>query len=486
MTKQAVVTGAAGARDFSVVAKNGFTHGMHNLKSGIQIGAGYTKEIAVDTGSFLIEQAKNGAGLAQQAVATGVGAVKNSCVLTKNCLGKLHTKWTPTIKAALSRTKKIAANTGSFLVAQGKNMAALAHQAASTIGEVSEYLIRSEKPVEERPAESIESFAKAKDVIAATSSSVIPQKHDGASLVEVFTADSNKVNDSSVVVVENQVDNSLIESASKPPFSQQLELESDVTNRVQSVSQSIPIVQQGASSLAYHPVPQPYSANQPMQMAMVPQQQPSMALQTPMVLAMQASAMAMQAQASALMMQQPQQPAAPFMQPVVSYFQPVGKRYAAPVVLSEPTNMSVSSAAKKQDTLNRLMADLQSIARAGEFGIQRLLWLMDLESEIMEQLLADGNGYDIEKAVQERNIAIRQSTPNVAEAYSMILELATSSDEHADPILYNYVVRKGRRNGPPIAQSKSRKTFLTNTMTALEHYYVMIQNMQQAFHSLKR
>ena len=68
----------------------------------------------------------------------------------------MHTEWTPKIKAALSQTKEIAADTRSFLVAQGKNIAALAHQAVSSIGDVSKSLTKSEKSVEEHHVESTE------------------------------------------------------------------------------------------------------------------------------------------------------------------------------------------------------------------------------------------------------------------------------------------------------------------------------------------
>jgi len=129
LAQQAVTTGIQGARDLSRATKNRLTHLPHNLKSGIQAGAGYTKEIAAGTGSFLVDQGKNIASLAQKAVSTGMGVLKDSCIATKNCLGKLHTEWTPTIKVALNQTKEIATDTGSFLVAQGKNVASLAGQA---------------------------------------------------------------------------------------------------------------------------------------------------------------------------------------------------------------------------------------------------------------------------------------------------------------------------------------------------------------------
>ena len=76
-------------------------------------------------------------------------------------------------------------------------------------------------------------------------------KDKESSSPKAVTADTDTLPDS-LVMAKNKVENSTSEILQPSP-SQQFELERDVTNHEQPVSQSIPIVQQGASSLAYHP-----------------------------------------------------------------------------------------------------------------------------------------------------------------------------------------------------------------------------------------
>ena len=423
---QAVGTGAEGARDFSVVAKNGLAHLMHNLKSGIQIGAGYTKEIAAGTGTFLVAQGKNIASLAGQAIGTGAGALKDSSVATKNCIGKMHTEWTPMIKAALSQTKEIAADTGSFLVAQGKNIASLTHQAASTIGDVSEYFTKSEKPVEERLVESPESLAQAKDVIADTS----------------------------------------------------------VLAQVQPTSQSIPIVHQGASSLEYHSGAQSYNAPQPIQIAMAPQPQAPMLMQTPAqqssALAMQASAMAMQAQASAFMMQN---------QPLMIAAAPQVVQSVAPQVAQgpmypySPNVFTDTKGLSTQQKTNQFMQNIQQLSNTSEQDVNRLLMILDIEFDIMEQLLAGNTGQLVDELVYKRRESLKQSSPLIVRAYNLVIDLATTTGENsADPHLYHYFIRRGKRS-KELNGANGKKKFLTNMMHRLEQYYQMIENMQRVVSS---
>ncbi len=256
----------------------------------------------------------------------------------------------------------------------------------------------------------------------------------------------------------------------------------------------LPMYQSYASQPIYYHQPM---MQQPFQQSYYQNQGQAVAI----AMQLQAQAMNMQAQASSLMMQaQPQQmmmPQQPMMiahnMPIMPMQQPYGipnSTQASPYNSQQPSfenslqyKPGTSLVARKNQKTNYLMSLLQTISQKGEYGLQRLLWLIDLEFEIMEQLLAGMGGYILEKSVQERDIELKSSPMPISDAYNIIIELATScGDQKTDQMTYGYLVRKSKRNGSPIMNGKSRKGFLMRTMNALEHYYTMIQNMDRAFH----
>ncbi len=130
--QQAVTSGIGTLRNFVVTAKNQFDTSQKVLKSNMKAGLGRTKEIAAGTGSFLVAQGKNVAGLTKQALTTGIEGARNFSGIAKSWVTHFPHDLKSGIQAGAGYTKEIAAGTGSFLVAQGKNVAGLTKQAIAT------------------------------------------------------------------------------------------------------------------------------------------------------------------------------------------------------------------------------------------------------------------------------------------------------------------------------------------------------------------
>ncbi len=232
-----------------------------------------------------------------------------------------------------------------------------------------------------------------------------------------------------------------------------------------------PYYQPAAFQYQTQQVPQMMSMQQmpvAAQMYQPDQQMSAMAMQ------MQAFAMAMQAQASALMMQAQQQQ---FVQPTSVQSFPVSNRptYVPPMM---PMNVQGLT---RQEKIKQLMQCLQQLGESGEHDAQRVLLLIDLESDIIEHLLAGNTGQMIDKVVQKRNSVLKKSNNLVSAVYNMIIDLATSSSSNdADSHLYHHFVRRSRRaKQSEGTASQGKRKFLMRVMYVLEHYYEMIEKMQQ-------
>lgn len=195
-----------------------------------------------------------------------------------------------------------------------------------------------------------------------------------------------------------------------------------------------------------------------------------------MAMQLQASAMAMQAQASAMMMQSQQQQMGmvPGMMMPAPMTQPQVARPA-----SERISHKYESGLSRREKVKRLMACFQELAHTCEHDIQRLLLLLDLEFDIIELLLSGNSGQLVEQAVLERNRTLKQSSPLIASAYNLFIDLATMSNaDNTDVKLYHYFVRKGkkvRQSGTP----QGRKKSLIQMRDVLENYYEMVERMQR-------
>ena len=213
-------------------------------------------------------------------------------------------------------------------------------------------------------------------------------------------------------------------------------------------------------------MPMNFSYNQSAQMA-------ALAMQ------MQVQAMAMQAQASALMMQIQQQSFSYIPQYSVHssmISQPMTNMGSSPVPSS--TN-NISTDFKHQKHM-QLMSLVEQLSKNNVYNVERLLLLVDRECDIVESVLSGSSGYLLEKALQEHNNILQRSAPLVVDAYNLVLELATLTDEQSDAILYRYILRKGGE-GKVNSASRFRKRFLFQTLKSLEYYYQMIGKMLETF-----
>ncbi len=223
---------------------------------------------------------------------------------------------------------------------------------------------------------------------------------------------------------------------------------------------------------SYSP-PMPFAAQAPIQPQMhyaQPMMQPQPLYQNnggqiaACAMQMQASAMAMQAQASAMMMQA-QQPAMPMMQQSIPQQQPL---YLGQEFRGLP----------KKEKVHQLMQILQQLSSVSDQGIHRLLFLLDIECDIIEHLLARATGQVIERLVFDRNASLRRSNPLLKKAYDLTLDLAVDSgDSEADSRLYHYFIRRNTRSKESHTVV-GKKKFLMQMMYQLEQYYQMIENMQ--------
>jgi hypothetical protein len=106
----------------------------------------------------------------------------------------------------------------------------------------------------------------------------------------------------------------------------------------------------------------------------------------------------------------------------------------------------------------------------GQEDVQRLLLILDLEFEVIETLL-NGNAREIEKRVSERNHILYQSSDLISQVYHIIMDVVTNVDSGSS----------GKSNKISNTVAKTRRSFLLQVVNKLEHYYELIQNMQQTF-----
>lgn len=218
--------------------------------------------------------------------------------------------------------------------------------------------------------------------------------------------------------------------------------------------------------------PTPVMYQQPM-MYQAQQNQMAMAMQ------MQAQAMAMQNQASMLMMQANQ----PMYQQPAIYQQPVQQ----PVYDYGSAMRMNAQGLSRQEKIQKLMNFLQQLTQSGGNETHRLLSLVDMELDIIENLLANSTGQIVDRLVFERNQILKQSMPLIAAAYDLIIDIATCQEnDNSDSRLYHYFVRKGKKSRQSQVAPQGRKKFLLGMMSALQEEYEMIENMQRVVSHMRR
>lgn len=258
------------------------------------------------------------------------------------------------------------------------------------------------------------------------------------------------------------------------------------------------------------PVMQPINYQQPIMqqpvMQPMPMQmyQPQMNNNVALAMQLQAQAMNMQAQASSLMMQgqqvQPQMPmsfqvVSPVqMQPqgVVSYpVQNVNKSFdeksflsstnqeLSPKYFAEVYRGSIHEKSPKKRKKIYLLNRLNDLAQKGDYTLHKVRNLIDFEFEIMERLLQGVGGFELEKAVRDRNIELNHVPPEVSDTFALILEIATNNDTDFLSPKYSYMMKRGKKSDVFVAKNKSRKIFLKRAMNMLERYDIIIQQIQK-------
>ena len=186
---------------------------------------------------------------------------------------------------------------------------------------------------------------------------------------------------------------------------------------------------------------------------------------------LQAQAMAMQAQASGQQQMEGYPQMYP-MQPRVFNQQPSVYKYGTQMRIGD-------QGLTRKKKMKKLMFYLQQLAHSGDQATHELLSIIDQEFNIIEHLLANNSGPIVDKIVQQRNEALRQSSPLVLTSYDMIIDLATTSGEDStDAHWYHYFVKKGR-GSKPTGLTNGKKKFLMNMMQVLQHHYDQLENRQR-------
>ena len=221
----------------------------------------------------------------------------------------------------------------------------------------------------------------------------------------------------------------------------------------------------------------PVMQQQPMPFAAAPVYQANQNQLSNAAMQMHSSAMAMQMQAANLMAQAQQQQ---YMQPMMAQQVPVVNQMQAMPQYNQMMQQFNTPGLSKQEKTKQLMQYLYQLNESDEHNGQRLLLLIDCESDILEHLLASNTGQMVDRAVQERNAALKNSNQTVVAAYNMILDIATTcSNGDTDARLYHHFIRKSKRSRQSSSVPQGKRKFLMCVMYVLEHYYDMIEKMQQ-------
>jgi len=177
-----------------------------------------------------------------------------------------------------------------------------------------------------------------------------------------------------------------------------------------------------------------------------------------------------------MMMQQPMMypQYQPLMYPAMYQQQQQPALYSQPIIPTADIQKLT-----RQEKVQKLMHCLQQISQGGASEMQRLLSLIDAELDIITNLLANSTAQVIDLLVLERNQTLKQATGQIAAAYDLIIEIAsTGSDDGSDSRLYRYFVRKGKKTQQSQATSaQGKKKFLLRMMAVLQEEYEMIEKM---------
>ncbi len=111
----------------------------------------------------------------------------------------------------------------------------------------------------------------------------------------------------------------------------------------------------------------------------------------------------------------------------------------------------------------------------GEFGLQQILDLLDIEGIILDHLLAHNSGQLLEETIRSRDGLLRHSTPSVVRVYNRVLELI-GQDELEENMYAGYIHE--RRKLANTLSRRDRRLFLMRMRQKLSEYYMMIRNKQ--------
>ncbi len=128
--------------------------------------------------------------------------------------------------------------------------------------------------------------------------------------------------------------------------------------------------------------------------------------------------------------------------------------------------------------LDGMLGQLKQNTYLSEMSMQKLINLIDLESDIVNLLIKHRTGYVIQKAVNSRKKVIRRTLPSVVRAYDVVLDLATMYAELENELRSYYARHKNDLTYALRADDKEQ--FLYHMLNTLEYYYQVIERMQYA------